>query len=245
MCQRVIMMALKTIAMNAAVIEDYSFKVDLHTHSIASPDGGLTEADYRKMLDSGRLDYIAITDHNTVEFALGLKATLNSDRIIVGEEILTTDGEIIGLYLTETIPKLLSPAETIAAIRQQGGLVCIPHPFENVRRGMKKPTLDAIAADVDMIEVHNGRAVFQNKSAQAYAWAKAHGVLGVASSDSHAVPGWGRTYTVVAGKPTPERFMELIATATFVTGFPGIKAVVYPKFNKLKTRLKYRERQKG
>lgn len=224
--------------------------IDLHTHSIASPDGGLTAADYQKMLESGPLDYIAITDHNTADFALELQSKLGKfgklgERIIVGEEIRTTKGEIIGLYLTKTIPKLLTPQQTVQAIHDQGGLVCIPHPFENVRRGMQAKDLEDIANDVDMIEVHNGRAVFQNKSKVAYAWAKAHAVLGVASSDSHAVPGWGRTYTVITDKPTPERFKELIATATFVTGFPGIKAVVYPKFNKLKTRLKYRERQQG
>jgi Predicted metal-dependent phosphoesterases (PHP family) len=73
------------------------YKVDLHTHSIASPDGSLNEDNYRKMLETGRLDCIAVTDHNTIAFAKELHANLG-DRIIVGEEITTLDGEIIGLF---------------------------------------------------------------------------------------------------------------------------------------------------
>lgn len=218
-------------------------KIDLHTHSTMSPDGALKESDYRKMLESGRLDYIAVTDHNTAEFALKLKQDLGGDsglgaRIIVGEEVRTTVGEIIGLYLKHSVPKLLSPAETVAAIREQGGLVCIPHPFENVRRGMSAADLEPIAQEVDIMEVHNGRAVFQNKSKQAYAWAVMHGCRGVASSDSHAMVGWGRTYTTIAAAPSRETLVGLLAEATYDIGFPGVKAVLYPKYNKFKTRYR-------
>jgi predicted metal-dependent phosphoesterase TrpH len=215
-------------------------KLDMHTHSVASPDGALTVADYRHMLTSGKLDYIAVTDHNTTEFAVHLKTELGelAERIIVGEEIRTTHGEIIGLYLTETVPKLLSPAETIAAIRQQGGLVCIPHPFENVRRGMQRPALDAIADDVDMIEVHNGRAVFQNKSKAAYAWAASHQVMGVANSDCHAMSGWGRTYTKIAEAPDRDNLVRLLEHAEYTAKFPGVRAVLYPKFNRLRGKRK-------
>jgi hypothetical protein len=222
--------------------------IDLHTHSQASPDGSLTEANYRTMLDSGLLDYIAITDHNTAEFAIKLHKKFG-DRIIVGEEIRTAKGEIIGLYLQKTVPSMMSPQETVAEIRRQGGLVCIPHPFENVRRGMQAKDLDDIADEVDMIEVHNGRAVFQNKSKDAYAWAKAHNCLGVANSDSHAVPGWGTTYTSVPGERdnglSKQILLQLLGSATYQTGFPGVKAVLYPKLNKFKTRYaKYIRRNK-
>lgn len=211
------------------------YKIDLHTHSHASPDGSLTEADYRRMLDSGQLDYIAVTDHNTADFAIELHKKLG-DRIIIGEEIRTSKGEIIGLYLQKTVPMMMSLQETVAEIRRQGGLICIPHPFENVRRGMQIKDLDEIGDEIDMIEVHNGRAVFQNKSKDAYAWAKLHSCLGVANSDSHAVPGWGKTYTIIPGKPSRETLLQLVAEAEYQTGFPGVKAVLYPKLNKFKTR---------
>jgi len=217
-----------------------SYTVDLHTHSIASPDGALRTEDYLRMLERDRLSVIAVTDHNTTEFARQLQAELGGPdsalgkRIIVGEEIRTTEGEIIGLYLTETIPKMLTPRETVSAIRKQGGLVCIPHPFEDVRRGITESALTDIADEVDIIEVHNGRAVFQNKSKQAYAWADAHGWSGVASSDSHAVPGWGRTFTTVHAEPTRKTLVKLLKTAEYHVAFPGVRAVLYPKYNRLK-----------
>lgn len=222
-------------------------KLDLHTHSVASPDGGLTAADYRRILTSGKLDYVAITDHNTVDFALQLQAEWQKTdpklaaKIIVGEEIRTTAGEIIGLYLQRTVPKLLSPQETVAAIRAQGGLVCIPHPFETVRSGMPAAALEPIAGKVDAMEVHNGRAVFQNKSQQAYAWVAQHGCAGVASSDAHTHSGWGRTYTTVTAAPTRETLVALLQEATqaraYHVGFPGVRAVAAPKANKLKKKL--------
>lgn len=222
----------------AMIIREHTVAIDLHTHSQASPDGALTAADYRRMLESGRLDYIAVTDHNTADFALALKRDLGElgERIIIGEEIRTTHGEIIGLYLTETVPKLMSPQATIDAIRAQGGLVCIPHPFENVRRGMQKQALEPISTQVDMMEVHNGRAVFQNKSKQAYAWAALHGCAGVASSDCHAPDGWGRTRTRIAEAPTRDTLVGLLRDAEYDVRFPGVKAVLYPKLNKFRTR---------
>ena len=226
--------------MNKPPITDKSVAIDLHTHSEASPDGALTTKDYRRMLKSGRLDYVAVTDHNTTDFARALKHELGElgERIIVGEEIRTTHGEIIGLYLTETVPKLLSPHETIAAIRAQGGLVCIPHPFENVRRGMSRKALEPISREVDMIEVHNGRAVFQNKSKLAYAWAALHGCAGVANSDCHAPSGWGRTRTRIAAAPTKDNLIDLLRDAEYDVAFPGVRAVLYPKFNRLRGRSK-------
>jgi predicted metal-dependent phosphoesterase TrpH len=208
-----------------------SYKLDLHTHSVASPDGALTSSNYQQMLDSGKLDYIAITDHNTVDYALRVQAELG-ERIIVGEEIKTTEGEIVGLYLKQTIPKGLSPTETVAAIREQGGLVCIPHPFETVRSGMTQRSLEVIAKDVDIIEVHNGRAIFQNRSKLAYAWAATHDCAGAANSDSHGVSGWGRTYTTVAALPTRQTLLELLKDCQYATGFPGIHAMLYPKLNR-------------
>jgi predicted metal-dependent phosphoesterase TrpH len=213
-----------------------SVKIDLHTHSVASPDGALTVDDYRRMLDSGQLDCIAITDHNTVEYAQRVQAELGK-QIIVGEEITTTEGEIIGLYLKETIPRGMLPTQAVAAIRQQGGLVCVPHPFETVRSGITKEALDEIAKDVDIVEVHNGRAIFQNQSKRAYAWAALHDCSGVASSDSHGFRGWGKTYTVIEEAPTKQTLLKLLRDSQYATAFPGVRAVLYPKLNRLQKKV--------
>lgn len=207
-------------------------KADFHTHSIASPDGGMKPIDYRRALERGVLDYIAITDHNTTEMAMQLRGELGS-RIIIGEEITTTKGEIIGLFLKETVPAGLSPSETVEHIREQGGLVYIPHPFETVRKGIGLHDLDEIAAQVDMIETHNGRAVFQNKSSAAQAWSERHGVLGVAGSDAHGVAGWGRTYTLVDRPPSPDN-LRLLKEAAYCVARPGLRGIAYPKFNRLR-----------
>jgi predicted metal-dependent phosphoesterase TrpH len=208
-------------------------KIDLHTHSIASPDGSLTEAQYRQMLDSGGLDCVAITDHNTTAFARELQRKLR-DRIIVGEEITTADGEIIGLYLKRDIPSGLSALETVQAIKEQGGLVYIPHPFETVRKGVSLNTLEAIAGYVDIVEIVNGRAVFQNKSKQAGRWAAQHRLPGAASSDAHGWHGWGKTYSIVEHMPARTTLPELLVASTHRTASPGIRGVLYPKFNRLR-----------
>ena len=209
------------------------YKADFHTHSAASPDGGLTKAHYKKALEQGTLNCIAITDHNTISLALELHKELG-DRIIVGEEITTLEGEVIGLFLTKPIKPLLSLGETIKQIKKQGGLVYAPHPFETVRKGITAADLAIVVQDIDIIEVHNGRAVFQSKSDEALAWSAEHSVVGAASSDSHGWAGWGKTYTVLQDMPNRDNLVQLLDTARFAHAGPGLRGVLYPKFNRLR-----------
>lgn len=212
------------------------FKVDLHTHSSASPDGGITPGQYQAVLDSGLLDAIAITDHNEVSMALALQKQLG-DRIIVGEEIMTTHGEIIGLYLTEKVPAGLSPHETVKRIKDQDGLVYIPHPFETVRKGIHPKALDEIADFVDIVEVCNGRAYVQNKSAQAVVWAKFNQKDGAASSDAHGQKGLGRTYSDLPEMPTRENLMALLDRAVLRTKRASFQSLLYPKYHRMRKKL--------
>jgi hypothetical protein len=99
--------------------------------------------------------------------------------------------------------------------------------------------MQQIAKDVDIIEIHNGRAIFQNRSSQAVAWADEHKVPGAASSDAHGVSGWGRTYTMVAAMPTRQNLVELLAAASYQRGFPGVRGMLYPKFNRLRARVRH------
>lgn len=213
------------------------FKVDLHTHSIASPDGGISALQYEQALTSGKLDVIAITDHNTIEFALQMQRQLG-DRIIVGEEIMTTRGEIIGLYLSQTIPSGLSPIETIQHIKAQDGIVYIPHPFETIRSGLSPQTLEEIASEVDLIEICNGRAFLQNRSSQTVVWSRLNNVVGAASSDAHGSLGLGKTYSSLQAVPTKETMVELLKRATHHTGRPGARTLLYPKYHKLRKKIR-------
>lgn len=213
------------------------FKIDLHTHSIASPDGGISGQQYEHALTSGKLDAIAITDHNTTEFALQMQKQLG-ERIIVGEEIMTTRGEIIGLYLSQTVPSGLSPAETIQHIKMQGGIVYIPHPFETIRSGLSAQTLEEITKDIDLIEICNGRAFMQNRSSQTVVWSRLNNVVGAASSDAHGSLGLGKTYSSLSAMPTKETLVELLQRATHHTGRPGARTLLYPKYHKLRKKIR-------
>ncbi|HSX23729.1 MAG TPA: PHP domain-containing protein [Candidatus Saccharimonadales bacterium] len=213
------------------------FRIDLHTHSIASPDGGITAEQYASALSTNMLDVIAVTDHNSVDFALKLQEHLG-DRIIVGEEIMTTGGEIIGLYLTERIRPGLSPLETIKQIKEQGGLVYVPHPFESIRKGLHPSILDELVDYLDIIEICNGRAFLQNRSAQTVIWAKLNHIIGVASSDAHGVRGLGKTYTRVKVLPKPGGLIETLTHSTPVTQRPSVRSLLYPKYHRLRKKLK-------
>jgi predicted metal-dependent phosphoesterase TrpH len=210
-------------------------RVDLHTHSLASPDGSLDAAAYGQMLASGKLDIIAVTDHDTISFAQDLAAKLGP-QIIVGEEITSNQGEIIGLFLQQPVPPGLSASQTVQHIHEQGGLVYIPHPFETVRKGISREVLDMIADQVDIIETHNGRAVFQNRGQEAVAWAHAHQVAQAASSDAHGWQGWGRTYSDLAEIPTSDTLRGLLAQAQHSKKTVGMRGVLYPKYNRMRRR---------
>ncbi len=216
-----------------------SYKLDLHTHSYGSRDGSLQVKDYRFFLQNGLLDHIAITDHNCIETALTIQKELAElgKRIIVGEEIMTTQGELVGLFLSKLIPAGLTPLETSRLIHAQGGLVYVPHAFETVRSGLSAPALNEIAQDIDIVETFNGRAVFQNRSKVASLWAKQNARSAAASSDAHGRFGWGYTYSVVEAVPDHENLPRLLSAATYSKQYVGW-GILYPKFNRLKWALK-------
>lgn len=209
-----------------------AYRVDFHTHSQASSDGSLSLEDYRSLLSSG-LDFIAITDHDTIEFAQQARQILG-ERIIIGEEIHTNEGELIGLFLSKAVPAALTTAETARRIHQQGGLVYVPHPMETVRQGLSLSALNALAVHIDIVEAYNGRALFQNRSAAAKRWASAHQVAIAASSDAHGRRGWGRTYTILSASPTAQNLPTLLADARLAERTVGVRGVLYPKWNRLR-----------
>lgn len=213
-----------------------SFKVDLHTHSSASPDGGIRPEQYHAALMQGTLDVIAITDHNQTDLALELWRELG-DKIIVGEEIMTTAGEIVGLFLKHRISPGLSPIETIKQIKDQNGLVYIPHPFETARQGLHPAVLEELADYIDIVEICNGRAFLQNRGTQAVVWTKLNHKVGAASSDAHGMRGLGKTYTRLSEIPSRKNLMSLLSTAVPITNPPGLRALLYPKYHRLKKKL--------
>jgi predicted metal-dependent phosphoesterase TrpH len=213
------------------------FKVDLHTHSTASPDGGISQSQYRKAFDQGIVDCVAITDHNRIDIAERLKNEFG-EKIIIGEEIMSSNGEIIGLYLNKVVQPGLSPIETVKRIKDQGGLVYIPHPFETFRKGLHPAVLDKLTDYIDFIEVCNGRTFLQNRSAQAVVWAKLNQALGIASSDAHGLKGLGKTYTQLNALPERDTILELCASGIPRTGRPNLRGLLYPKYHRMRKKLR-------
>jgi predicted metal-dependent phosphoesterase TrpH len=163
-----------------------SWRVDFHTHTVFSKDG-LTGI--RKCVAAARrsgLDRIAVTDHNTLRGAREA-VSLAPDLVIPGEEIQTSEGELLGLYIREEIPKGLTPEETIFRLRDQGAAVSVSHPFDRFRRGAwNDSTLSRIAPLVDAIEGFNARCLFAADNSRAAAFARAHRLPITAGSDAHA-----------------------------------------------------------
>src|SRR5213596_3015342 len=133
----------------------------MHTHSEASPDSRTKVADQARAVRAAGLDVVCATDHNTILGALRMREIADGFRVVVGEEISSRDGEIIGLFLESAIPRDLTGEETIARIHDQGGLVVISHPFSRNRRfHLRRSVLDRVYKDIDCIEVFNAREAF-------------------------------------------------------------------------------------
>jgi predicted metal-dependent phosphoesterase TrpH len=170
-------------------------RVDLHSHTMWSGDSTTTPDEIEQaVIDSG-LDVLCITDHNAIGGAQELAERLPC-RVVVGEELRTHAGEIIGLFLTERIPFGTSPADAARAIREQGGVVYIPHPFDPMRRNMAEPAIDALVGDglVDAIEVLNAKTSLMHLNRRAAEYADAHDLAAGAGSDAHVPLALGAAY---------------------------------------------------
>ncbi len=194
--------------------------IDLHCHTGASFDCLSKPADVVRAAASRGLTHLVVTDHDRIDGALAARdAAPDGLTVIVGEEVKTTDGDLICAYLSEAIPPGLSAVETIAAAREQGGLVGIPHPFDRFRGSLSKTArLDALVPLVDWVEVHNARLVGHGNE-QAAEFAHEHGLAGVASSDAHSVLEVAVAYTALDGDPsTPAGLLAALPSAEIVPG---------------------------
>ena len=186
-------------------------KVDLHIHTKYSIDSyNSLDGVINRCLELG-INCIAVCDHGTAEGAIKLKA-IAPFTVIIAEEILTPDGEIMGMFLKETIPSGISVAETISQIRAQGGLVCIPHPFDRFRpTAIKNDVLLEIADQIDIIEVFNARTIpFQNMN-HSRDFAREHNLLQGAGSDAHTLSEIGNAYVEIPEFNGRDDFIKSLA----------------------------------
>ena len=167
-------------------------RVELHVHTRASKDSLMPIEKLLKRCQYIGIDRVAITDHNLIEAALRAKS-LAPERVIVGEEIETTQGEFIGYFMTEWVAAGLEPMDTIKRLRAQGAVISVPHPFDTVRsQHWTEADILAIADHVDAIETFNARCLNKAPNLQAVLFAKQHGLLETVGSDAHSLWEVGR-----------------------------------------------------
>ena len=191
-------------------------EVDLHMHTDHSNDCA-TPVDV--LLATARdvgLGAIAVTDHNEISGALDAraKAAEYGVKVIVGEEVKTADqGEVIGLFIEEKIPRGMTLEETIAEIRRQGGLVYVPHPFDRLHSVPDYEHMLAIVSDIDAIEVFNPRIAIPAFNEEAVRFAGKYRIVGGAGTDAHVAQGLGAVRISMRDFDGPEEFLESLRDA--------------------------------
>ncbi len=167
----------------------------MHSHTMWSGDCTTTPDEIVEALGGAALDVVCITDHHAIQGAIELLDELPC-RVVVGEEMRTHHGELIGLFLTERVPQGLDPVDTAKRIRDQGAIVYVPHPFDAMRNNLAEPALiDLVERGlVDAIEVLNAKTSLRSLNERAAAFANEHGLLVGAGSDAHVAEAFGAAY---------------------------------------------------
>ncbi|OLC11638.1 MAG: hypothetical protein AUH44_02070 [Chloroflexi bacterium 13_1_40CM_68_15] len=193
-------------------------RVDMHTHCEASPDSRTKIADQARAIQSAGLDVVCATDHNTILGALRLREIADGFRVVVGEEISSRDGEIIGLFLDSAVPRDLTGEETIGRIHDQGGVVVVPHPFSiNRRYHMRRASLDRF---------------LNNRTAAAYA--KEHGILGTAGSDAHRASEIGRAWVEMPDFAGRADFLDALREGVAHGRLSGTAVHIFTRYDRFR-----------
>jgi predicted metal-dependent phosphoesterase TrpH len=192
-----------------------TLRLDLHIHTKASHD---CLSDYGEVVNAARergLHRIAITDHNEIEGAFRCR-DMAPEMVIVGEEVKTAEGvDLTGLFISEKIPKGTPALETVRAIKEQGGLVYVPHPFAG-GKGLGPDVLGAIEEYVDVVEVFNARIHKPHLNEKARRWADERQLPGGAGSDAHTLREIGRGVIEVPEYEGVDGFLEALRSGRVV-----------------------------
>ena len=186
------------------------YKVEFHCHTIASSDCLTRPRDLVNTCRRKGIDRVVVTDHNTIA---GARAAYELDRelVIVGEEIATTRGEILAAFMSEEIPRGLSPDETIQRLKDQGAFISVSHPFDRWRSGgWREEDLLAILPHVDAIEVYNSRCMLPRFNREAREFAEKHNIAGTVGSDAHSAFELGRSLMVLEPFEGPDELRKVM-----------------------------------
>jgi hypothetical protein len=201
----------------ARLAERRLIDVDLHMHTDHSPDCATPVEVLLSTAEERGLGAIAVTDHNEISGALEAREKADGVKVIVAEEVKTAhQGEVIGLFIEEKIPRGMSLVETIAEIKRQGGLVYVPHPFDRLHSVPDYEHLLTVLDDVDAIEVFNPRVAFKPFNEEAARFAAKYRIVAGAGSDSHVAAGLGSVRIRMRDFDGPEEFLESLRDADII-----------------------------
>jgi predicted metal-dependent phosphoesterase TrpH len=215
---------------------------DLHMHTEHSHDCAVPVDALLDYAEAQGLGAIAITDHNVFSGALEALELARRRQLVVipGEEVKTESGEVIGLFLEREIPRGMSMGETIAAIRDQNGVVYLPHPFDRLHTIADAGTLHRHLAEIDVFEVYNARLLFEGFNDEALRFARKYNLTMGAGSDAHVLQGVGTGLVRMRAFETPEEFLISLRSAEILR---RPKSLVY--LQGLKWVAQARERRKA
>ncbi len=219
------------------------WNVDLHSHTLWSKDCLSTFAHIAALCQRRGVDRIAITDHNTADGALAFQK-IAPELVIVGEEIMTDEGEILAYFVRETIPAGLTPMETIRRLRDQGAVISVSHPFDRLRKGAwGREALERIADHVDAIEIFNARCIYREDNEQALMFAQQRGLIGTAGSDAHSAPEYGQAVTRLQPFQDAPSFLQALHNAEYTKRLSPMYVHGFSTLAKWAKRLGLRPRQ--
>jgi predicted metal-dependent phosphoesterase TrpH len=207
---------------------------DFHIHTKYSMDCYSEPEDIIKRCQKLGLSCIAAVDHDAVQGGLELQKTAPF-KVIVAEEILTWNGEVMGMFLKERIPGGIPLEKAIAAIKEQGGLVNIPHPFDPMRGlRLNADDFNKLVPQIDIIEVFNARVLAAQNNNKAIEFAKEHNLPGTAGSDSHSIEEIGSVAVELNDFNTPAEFLAALKQATYQGKRAGPFVRFYSTWAKIK-----------
>ena len=214
-------------------------RADLHTHTHYSLDSFTSP---RRLVQECRrkgINCLAVTDHNTLRGALAVREMADFP-IIVGEEIRTARGEILGLFLSEEVPRGLSPQETIERVKAQGGLVGIPHPYDRQRGALWHEESSRLVGQIDFIEARNARIIFPDGNGKARRFAQEHGLAMSAGSDAHSPWEVGRAYVEMREFDGCQDFLQALREGKLAGGLSSPLVHLFSRYALLRRKLGWR-----
>ncbi len=198
--------------MSQTNIPEGFIKTELHCHTVWSLDSGNQIPELLAEARRRGIQRLAITDHNTIRGAL-IAQQLDPELVIVGQEILTSGGELLAYFVSEQVPKHLHPLETIARLKAQDAFIAVPHVFDVRRHGWRKEALEEILPHVDALEVFNARCFSNGVNERARLFARQIGMPAIAGSDAHSLVELGLAATYLPPFNNAQELRQVVSQA--------------------------------